>query len=82
MADYSTTFWLNLAQPWTIERSEDGTHTRIKGADLDNGTTLELLVVETPQQIADLVQASKMSAMKVVTLQCKETVEDILKLLA
>ena len=81
---YSSSFWLNIAQGWTLTRSADDTHTRVRGADpyTTTGQVIELLVLETPAQIMALAEAARDATMQVVTVQVRETVEEILALIA
>lgn len=73
----ATTLYLNLGLPWTIERSDDDTHTVITPC-CGGDPSEPLLVVETPEQIAAMASQT----MQVVTVHVRETVEEILKLLS
>jgi hypothetical protein len=69
---YSTAFYLNIDQSLSIVRSTDNTHTRIRGvsvitpAGAPAESVIEVLVIETPEQIATLVNAAKAGVRMVV----------------
>ena len=69
---YSTLFYLNIDQSLSITRSSDDTHTRIRGASVITPagdpaqTVIEVLVIETPEEIAALVNAARAGTRMVV----------------
>jgi hypothetical protein len=65
---YSALFYLNIDQSLSITRSEDDTHTRIRGISVytpsgaTEATVIEALVTETPEEIAALINSAKSGA--------------------
>jgi hypothetical protein len=69
---YSTLFYLNIDQSLSMVRAVDNTHTRIRGpsvitpAGASAESVIEVLVVETPEQIATLINSARPGARMVV----------------
>jgi len=62
---YSNVFYLNIDQSLSITRSADDTHTRIRGTSVitppgaPDQSVIEVLVLETPETIAALLNSAR-----------------------
>jgi hypothetical protein len=70
---FSSLFYLNIDQALSITRSADDTHTRIRGLAVyltgTAPTIVETLVLETPEEIAALINAAKAGVRMIVRKQ-------------
>jgi len=69
---YEPLFYLNVDQSLSMVRSTDDTHTRIRGVsvltpDVGAQSVIEVLVLETPEEIATLINATRAGSRILVT---------------